>query len=151
MKRLFILLFTLMIVSCAGKQINVLNVWVEDSVLDTISQDTIELINSYDIDRSNSVIYIFSISDNYVDIFEHALRKSGYSVYVTTEEQILSDTDYTYSYIIDSIEDSKTNDTLLLTLRYTFIFNNKTCSKLYEITDYKTIFYKSNWVCVGGE
>ena len=84
-------------------------------------------------------------------MLEQHLRIAGYAVLVTPKEINTKENDYIFGYILDTVDKKKVNKRTVKTIRYSFILNSASCSRLYEInTTDNELLFKSDWTCYTG-
>lgn len=147
MKKILLMFILLILSGCAAKDINVITVKLDDKLNEVIYTDTIDLLNKYiKPDKSNLIIY--STENKFLNNLEQHLRIAGYAVLVTPKEINTKENDYIFGYILDTVDKKKVNKRTINTIRYSFILNNTSCSRLYEInTTDNELLFKSDWVC----
>lgn len=151
MKKIILILSLLILSSCAAKNINVIAVKLDDKLNEIIFTDTIDLLNKY-IKPDVSNIIIYSKENKFLNMLEQHLRIAGYAILVTPKEIDIKKNDYVFGYILDTIDTKKVNKRVIKTIRYSFILNTSSCSRLYEInTTDNELLFKSDWVCYTGE
>ena len=147
MKKILLMFILLILSGCAAKDINVITVKLDDKLNEVIYTDTIDLLNKYiKPDKSNLIIY--STENKFLNNLEQHLRIAGYAVLVTPKEINTKENDYIFGYILDTVDKKKANKRTINTIRYSFILNNTSCSRLYEInTTDNELLFKSDWAC----
>ncbi len=147
MKKILLMFILLILSGCAAKDINVITVKLDDKLNEVIYTDTIDLLNKYiKPDKSNLIIY--STENKFLNNLEQHLRIAGYAVLVTPKEINTKENDYIFGYILDTVDKKKVNKRTINTIRYSFILNNTSCSRLYEInTTDNELLFKSDWAC----
>lgn len=150
MKKILLMLVLLILSGCAAKDINVITVKLDDKLNEVIYTDTIDLLNKYiKPDKSNLIIY--SKENKFLNNLEQHLRIAGYAVLVTPKEINTKENDYVFGYILDTVDKKKVNKRTVKTIRYSFILNSASCSRLYEInTTDNELLFKSDWTCYTG-
>lgn len=151
MNKILIILSLLILSGCAGKDINVATIKLDDNINKIISTDTIDILNKY-INANTSNLIIYSKENKFLNNLEQHLRIAGYAVFVTPKEINLKENDYLFGYILDTVDKRKVNKSIIKTVRYSFILNKISCSRLYEInTSDNELLFKSDWACLAGE
>ena len=150
MKKILLMFILLILSGCAAKDINVITVKLDDKLNEVIYTDTIDLLNKYiKPDKSNLIIY--STENKFLNNLEQHLRIAGYAVLVTPKEINTKENDYVFGYILDTVDKKKVNKRTVKTIRYSFILNSASCSRLYEInTTDNELLFKSDWTCYTG-
>ncbi len=147
MKKTLLMLLLLILSGCAAKNINIITVKLDDKLNEVIFTDTIDILNKYiKPDVSNLIIY--SKDNKFLNMLEQNLRIAGYAVLVTPKEINIKENDYVFGYILDTVDTKKVNKRTIKTIRYSFMLNTASCSKLYEInTTDNELLFKSDWTC----
>lgn len=151
MKKILLMILLLILSSaCAAKDINIITVKLDNKLNEVIFSDTINILNRYvKPDVSNLIIY--SKENKFLNTFEQHLRIAGYAVLVTPKEINTKENDYIFGYILDTVDKKKVNKRTVKTIRYSFILNSASCSRLYEInTTDNELLFKSDWTCYTG-